>query len=124
MENKTQQKFTVGDYVTCLMRPTAVVVGFSEANEPIIEAWGYGRFLGPINPEFIAFEPFLNDMNPKEARRWFKVAIDSYVGRYGEESRPQSHVAKSIYDKAVEDAADALDKKEEKDEQVLHDEAA
>ena len=98
MKTKT---FKPGDLVYALFWPTAVVVEVPEGGDPVIEAWGYGRALGPMPAHMMTLDKTTSFA--VDARHWFKVAVDAAVRMYGEQARPTHEVSKALYAAAVED---------------------
>lgn len=83
----------VGDVVGSLLYHTAVVVGFENGN-PIIEAWGYGRTLGPVDRRAV-FPAKL------PSRTWFRTAVDSSIALFGDSCRPVHPVSKKLYEEGI-----------------------
>lgn len=94
-------KFKPGDFVYGLLWPTAVVVDIAENGDPIIEAWCYGRAIGSVPARMLVIDN--SPKGIKDARYWFKVAVDACISRYGDESRPTHEVSKAIYSAAMTD---------------------
>ena len=95
----------VGDFVHSMLWPDAVVVALDDAGGMTVEAWGYGRVLGPVRRAQWARDDASGvRMTREDARHWFRVAVDARVRMYGDQARPVSDVARDLYAQALDDA--------------------